>query len=82
MSLIQSLISSDKYGVKCPYLMTPKGIYAARDKYGRTPMVIGKKEEAYCLTFEDFAYRNLGYEDFRELGPGEIVVVTQGGVKT
>lgn len=63
-------------------LMTPKGIYAARDKYGRTPMVIGKKEEAYCLTFEDFAYRNLGYEDFRELGPGEIVVVTQGGVKT
>lgn len=63
-------------------LMTPKGIYAARDKYGRTPMVIGKKEDAYCLTFEDFAYRNLGYEDFRELGPGEIVVVTQGGVKT
>lgn len=63
-------------------LMTPKGIYAARDKYGRTPMVIGKKEDAYCLTFEDFAYRNLGYEDFKELGPGEIVVVTQGGVKT
>ncbi len=63
-------------------VMTPKGIYAARDKYGRTPMVIGKKEDAYCLTFEDFAYRNLGYEDFRELGPGEIAVVTQDGVKT
>ncbi|MCM1498522.1 MAG: amidophosphoribosyltransferase [Clostridium sp.] len=63
-------------------IMTPKGIYAARDKYGRTPMVIGKKEDAYCLTFEDFAYRNLGYEDMRELGPGEIVIVTQDGVKT
>lgn len=63
-------------------VMTPKGIYAARDKYGRTPMVIGKKEDAYCLTFEDFAYRNLGYEDYKELGPGEIVVVDQKGVKT
>ncbi|MGN0155383.1 MAG: amidophosphoribosyltransferase [Lachnospiraceae bacterium] len=63
-------------------VMTPKGIYAARDKYGRTPMVIGKKEDAYCLTFEDFAYRNLGYEDYKELGPGEIDIVTQDGVKT
>lgn len=62
-------------------VMTPKGIYAARDKYGRTPIVIGKKEGAYCLTFEDFAYRNLGYEDFKELGPGEIDIVTQEGVK-
>lgn len=63
-------------------VMTPKGIYAARDKYGRTPMVVGRKEDAYCLTFEDFAYRNLGYEDYKELGPGEIVIVTQDGVKT
>lgn len=63
-------------------VMTPKGIYAARDKYGRTPLVIGKKEDAYCLTFEDFAYRNLGYENYRELGPGEIDIVTQEGVKT
>lgn len=63
-------------------VMTPKGIYAARDKYGRTPLVTGKKEDAYCLTFEDFAYRNLGYEDFKELGPGEIDIVTQDGVKT
>ena len=63
-------------------VMTPKGIYAARDKYGRTPVVIGKKEGAYCLTFEDFAYRNLGYQDFKELGPGEIDIVTQDGVKT
>ncbi len=63
-------------------VMTPKGIYAARDKYGRTPLVIGKKEDACCLTFEDFAYRNLGYEDYKELGPGEIVIVTREGVKT
>ena len=62
-------------------LMTPKGIYAARDKYGRTPLVIGKKEDSYCLTFEDFAYRNLGYEPFKELGPGEIDIVTPEGVK-
>ncbi|MDE6760791.1 MAG: amidophosphoribosyltransferase [Lachnospiraceae bacterium] len=63
-------------------VMTPKGIYAARDKYGRTPLVIGKKEDAYCLTFEDFAYRNLGYEDYKELGPGEIDIITKEGVKT
>ncbi|MBQ4523825.1 MAG: amidophosphoribosyltransferase [Lachnospiraceae bacterium] len=63
-------------------LLTPKGIYAARDKYGRTPVIIGKKEDAYCLTFEDFAYRNLGYEDYKELGPGEIIVATPEGIRT
>nr|MBP3598707.1 amidophosphoribosyltransferase [Eubacterium sp.] len=63
-------------------LMTPKGIYAARDKYGRTPLAIGKKEDAYCLSFEAFAYRNLGYQDYKELGPGEIVVVNENGAKT
>lgn len=63
-------------------LMTPKGIYAARDKFGRTPIVIGKKEDSYCISFEDFAYRNLGYQDFKELGPGEIDVVTADGVRT
>ncbi|MBQ3513389.1 MAG: amidophosphoribosyltransferase [Lachnospiraceae bacterium] len=63
-------------------LLTPKGIYAARDKYGRTPVIIGKKEGSYCLTFENFAYRNLGYEDYKELGPGEIVVATPDGIRT
>ena len=63
-------------------VLTPKGIYGARDRYGRTPMAIGKKKDAFCLTFEDFAYRNLGYEDYKELGPGEIVVVDQEGVRT
>ena len=57
-------------------LMNQAGIYAARDKYGRTTVVIGKKEDAYCITFENFAYKNLGYKDYKELGPGEIAVVT------
>lgn len=57
-------------------LMNQAGIYAARDKYGRTPIVIGKKEDAYCVSFENFAYKNLGYTDYKELGPGEIVVIT------
>ena len=42
-------------------LMNEKGLYAARDKYGRTPVVIGKKEGAYCISFESHAYINLGY---------------------
>ncbi len=63
-------------------IMTPKGIYAARDRMGRTPVAIGKKEGAYCVSFESFAYLNLGYTEERELGPGEIVVVTPEGVHT
>lgn len=63
-------------------LMTSKGIYAARDKFGRMPVVIGKKEDAYCISFEDFAFQNLGYQHYKELGPGEIDVVTPEGVKT
>ncbi len=63
-------------------LLTPKGIYAARDRLGRTPVVIGRREDACCVTFESFAYLNLGYEDERELGPGEIAVITPEGVRT
>lgn len=63
-------------------LMTDKGLYAARDRYGRTPLVVGKKEDAYCVSFESFAYINLGYSDDRELGPGEIVFITPEGVET
>ncbi len=63
-------------------LMTPKGIYAARDKLGRTPVALGKKEDGFCLSFESFAYLNLGYTADRELGPGEIVVMTPEGVRT
>ena len=57
-------------------LLSKTGIYAARDKYGRTPIVIGKKDDAFCASFENFAYKNLGYRDYKELGPGEIVVMT------
>ena len=63
-------------------LMNEKGIYAARDKYGRTPVVIGKKDDAYCVSFENFAYRNLGYKDDKELGPGEIAVITDQACTT
>ncbi len=63
-------------------VMTPKGIYAARDRMGRTPVAIGRKEGACCVSFESFAYLNLGYVDERELGPGEIAVVTPEGVQT
>ncbi len=64
-------------------ILTPKGIYAARDKMGRTPIVAGKKgDEGYCFSFESFAYLNLGYTDYKELGPGEIAVMNADGIKT
>ena len=63
-------------------LMTPEGIYAARDLHGRTPVVIGKKDDGYCVSFESFAYINLGYTDYKELGPGEIVYITPESVET
>lgn len=57
-------------------ILTPIGIYAARDKLGRTPVSIGKKDDGYCVSFESFAYLNLGYTEKRELGPGEIAIIT------
>jgi len=63
-------------------LLTPDGLFAARDKLGRTPLIIGAREDAYCASFESFAYLNLGYSDYRELGPGEIVRITTDGVET
>ncbi|MBO4382514.1 MAG: amidophosphoribosyltransferase, partial [Clostridia bacterium] len=61
-------------------LMTPKGIYAARDRWGRTPIFIGRKEDGYIATSESFAFLNLGYKDYRIVGPGEIDVLTPEGV--
>lgn len=63
-------------------LLTPQGIYAARDRLGRTPVAVGRKKGATCVSFESFAYLNLGYSDERELGPGEIAVITPEGAKT
>lgn len=56
-------------------------VIAARDKFGRTPVLIGKKEDCYCVSFEDFAYKKLEYVDYKELGPGEIVELSVDGVK-
>ncbi|MGI6070337.1 MAG: amidophosphoribosyltransferase [Blautia sp.] len=63
-------------------VMTPKGLYAARDLLGRMPVILGCKEDAYCVSFESFAFINLGYDDYRELGPGEVVYITPEGVET
>ncbi|MDD6137499.1 MAG: amidophosphoribosyltransferase [Lachnospiraceae bacterium] len=63
-------------------ILTPKGIYCARDKFGRTPIAIGKKEGAYCAAFESFSFLNLGYSQERELGPGEVVVLEPDHART
>ncbi len=57
-------------------------LIAARDRYGRLPVHIGKNSDGYAVSFESFAYQKLGYEDERELGPGEIVELDSKGVKT
>ena len=57
-------------------VMTKDGIYAARDQLGRTPVIIGQKEDGFCVSFESHAFINLGYKVYKELGPGEIDFVT------
>ena len=64
-------------------LMTSEGeIFAARDRYGRLPVLIGADKDGRCVSFESFAYRKLGYHDEYELGPQEIVRITAGGYET
>ena len=63
-------------------LMTKDGIYAMRDRLGRTPVIIGEKEGAHCASFEDFAFIHLGYQRKKELGPGEVVFMNADWVKT
>ncbi len=60
-------------------ILTENGIIAARDRLGRTPIIIGKKEGAYALSFETCAFPNLGFEIEKYLGPGEIVSLTADG---
>ncbi len=62
-------------------ILTPKGIYAARDRLGRTPIVIGKKDGAHCAAFESFSFLNLGYEHVKEMGPGEVDFITPDEIK-
>jgi amidophosphoribosyltransferase len=63
-------------------ILTPEGLYAARDKVGRTPLIIGEKEGGYCAASESFAFINIGYKKVKELGAGEIVLITPEGVET
>ena len=66
----------------CSLLMlTEKGIYAVRDKLGRTPVVIGIKEGSYAVATESISFPNLGYEITRSLGPGEVVLITGDGIE-
>lgn len=60
-------------------VMTTEGIYACRDRFGRTPLIMGKKEDGYCVSFESFAFQNLGYRYEYELGPNEVVFITEDG---
>ena len=63
-------------------IMTPQGLYACRDKLGRTPLVLGQKEDGYAVSSESSAFQNLGYETLRDLGPGEAVFVSPDGCET
>lgn len=60
-------------------IMTSDGIIAARDAQGRLPIVIGRRADGYCCSFESFAFQKLGYTTYRELLPGEIVKITADG---
>ena len=66
-------------GSSTTLVMTKDAIFAARDKVGRLPVVIGKKEDGYCVCMESFACQKLGYEPCYNLGPGEIVKITVDG---
>ena len=69
-------------GTQCILILREDGsIIAARDKVGRLPVCIGRNEDGYAVSFESYAYQKLGYEDERELGPGEIVLITPDYVK-
>ena len=82
----EDLVQGIKYAQECIegsltlLLMTDAGeLIAARDLKGRLPVLIGRDDDGYCVTFESFAYGKLGYVDEYELGPGEIVSITADG---
>ena len=57
-------------------ILTEDAIIAARDKNGRLPIIIGRRDDGYCVSFESFAFQKLGYAIYREMLPGEIVKIT------
>lgn len=63
-------------------ILTKTGIIAARDTYGRLPVIVGKRDDGYCITTESFAAQKLGYSIFRELDAGEIAEITSAGCNT
>ncbi|MCD7756528.1 MAG: amidophosphoribosyltransferase [Firmicutes bacterium] len=62
-------------------LRSDGGIIAARDRLGRLPVQIGRGEKGFCVSFEHFAYQKLGYENYCELKPGQIVELTADGME-
>ena len=74
----QSLIN----GTASILILTDDGrIITSRDRLGRIPVLIGVREDGYCVSFEDFAYKKLGYDDYKELGPGEVVEMSADSFK-
>ncbi|MCI7808164.1 amidophosphoribosyltransferase [bacterium] len=74
--------AQDTIDGSCTILLLLKDcIIAARDKLGRLPVLVGKSDSGLCVSFESFAYHKLGYQDHYELGPGEIVRITETGVE-
>lgn len=63
-------------------ILTKDGIIAARDKYGRLPIIIGKNENGYCLASESFSFQKLGYSIYKELEAGEIAMLTPESCET
>ncbi len=74
--------AQDKIDGSCSILLlTRQGIYAARDRFGRTPVILGSKPGAFAATFETSAFPNMDYEVEKYLGPGEIALMTPEGVE-
>ena len=66
----------------CPFVKRIHGIVSRAEEEGRLPVIIGRDDDGYCVTFESFVYHKLGYEDEYELGPNEIVRITKDGYET
>lgn len=75
------LVQSKVKGSCSMLVLTDHAIYVARDKFGRSPIIIGKNDKGYVCASESSSFTNLGYEYVRDLGPGEIVQMSADGVR-